>query len=103
MAGGDLGVWKYFVPKSKFQWFIWMLLFSGPIKDALYAISKWVAFGFVSLLHYLKSLKKEPMNVKFDRLIGVDDIILEFQDVSSVSCFAHYVLVYGHIYIIFRN
>lgn len=61
-------------------------------KEALSAILKWVALGFVSLLH-LKSYKKEPKNISFNELFGVDDIILEFQDVSLVFCFKHYFLM----------
>ncbi|PWA49253.1 ATPase, AAA-type, core, P-loop containing nucleoside triphosphate hydrolase [Artemisia annua] len=83
LTGGDFGVRKQFFLNLQAEWFNSMLFPLELMKYALSAISKSVLLGFVSLLH-LKSLKTEPMNVYFNDLISVDDIILEFQDIISI-------------------
>lgn len=59
----------------------------GAVKDALSAFSKLthtsLVTGFISSL-YFESHRTKPMNVSFNELMGVDDIILEFQDIISM-------------------
>ncbi|GKC53503.1 ATPase, AAA-type, core, P-loop containing nucleoside triphosphate hydrolase, partial [Tanacetum coccineum] len=81
--GGDFGVRKQFFLNLQAEWFNCMLFPLELMKYALPAISKSVFLGFVSLLH-LTSHKIEPMNVSFNELLGVDDIIHEFQDIISI-------------------
>nr|GEV04208.1 ATPase, AAA-type, core, P-loop containing nucleoside triphosphate hydrolase [Tanacetum cinerariifolium] len=65
------------------EWFNCMLFPLELMNNALSALSKSVLLGFVSILH-LKSHKTKPMNVSFNELLGVDDIVLEFQDIISI-------------------
>ncbi|GKC43942.1 ATPase, AAA-type, core, P-loop containing nucleoside triphosphate hydrolase, partial [Tanacetum coccineum] len=70
--GGDFGVRKQFFLNLQADWFNCMLFPLELLKHSLAA-----------LLH-LKSHKTEPMNVSFNELLGVDDIVLEFQDIISI-------------------
>nr|GEU71373.1 ATPase, AAA-type, core, P-loop containing nucleoside triphosphate hydrolase [Tanacetum cinerariifolium] len=55
----------------------------GTIEVCLARHFKVGFLGFVSLLHLI-SHKTEPINVSFNELLGVDDIIHEFQDIISI-------------------
>ncbi|GJS54548.1 hypothetical protein Tco_0627910 [Tanacetum coccineum] len=70
--GGDFGVRKQFFLNLQADRFNCMLFPLELLKRSLAA-----------LLH-LKSHKTEPMNVSFNELLGVDDIVLEFQDIISI-------------------
>ncbi|GJV10874.1 ATPase, AAA-type, core, P-loop containing nucleoside triphosphate hydrolase [Tanacetum coccineum] len=76
---GDLGPCTQFVPNLLTQTFNWMFLFLGPIKDAISILNnKWVAV-VLNPIRELLWLKREPRNVLFNELIGVDHIIRPFR------------------------
>ncbi|PWA72238.1 ATPase, AAA-type, core, P-loop containing nucleoside triphosphate hydrolase [Artemisia annua] len=104
ITGSDTGAWKQFVPNL----FIWMLFF-GPIKGALSAISKLIRMGVVVFLTLrvlntklrFGSKKAEPRNITFDELAGVDEPTIKsvLQRTSEFKklkvALPHGILLYG--------
>ncbi|GJY61815.1 ATPase, AAA-type, core, P-loop containing nucleoside triphosphate hydrolase [Tanacetum coccineum] len=89
-GGSDTGVWKQYDLKLQTR-FIWMPLLRA-IKGVFCAIKKlipmWIVVSFISYVEKLNlryvANKKEPRNITFDDLAGVDDIILELKDIISI-------------------
>ncbi|PWA92200.1 ATPase, AAA-type, core, P-loop containing nucleoside triphosphate hydrolase [Artemisia annua] len=110
ITGSNTGVWKQYDLKLQTQ-FIWMP-FLGAIKGVFSAISKliptWIVVSFILYVEKLcyGSKKKEPRNITFDDLAGVDATICELRYIISIlhgkseskkfrSKFPNGVLLYG--------
>ncbi|GJV10875.1 ATPase, AAA-type, core, P-loop containing nucleoside triphosphate hydrolase [Tanacetum coccineum] len=77
-------IWIQFVRKLHTQSSNSMLLFLGPIRNGISNLtSKWMDAVSSPILE-LFLLKREPQNVSFDELMGVDDIIKQFRQYICV-------------------
>ena len=93
--GSDTGVWKQYDLKLQTR-FIWMP-FLGAIKGVFSAISKliptWIVVSFILYEEKLKlrygSKKKEPRNITFDDLAGVDATICELRYVNFLYQYSY--------------
>ncbi|PWA77448.1 ATPase, AAA-type, core, P-loop containing nucleoside triphosphate hydrolase [Artemisia annua] len=90
MTDSDKGVWQRCDLKLQTRFF-WMPFF-GAIKGVFSAISKliptWIHVSFILYVDKLKlrygSKKKEPINISFDDLTGVDSTLREFQYMITI-------------------